>query len=113
MRMRFAAAVGAAMLAAPLAQACDPEELNQHLTAVCEGALGEAARLAEALLPRAGADAGLLRDAVARARYLCVEGDPVTGAAEAARLARLVGRIEARLEETPPIWPRQHTELRR
>jgi hypothetical protein len=111
MRTFAAMIAGAALLAAPASNACDPDELNHHLTAVCEGALGEAARLAEALLPRAGAEAQLLRDALVRARFLCAEGDPVAGAAEAARLARLVGRIEARLADTPPIWPRQLTEL--
>jgi hypothetical protein len=109
-------ALGAAALAAPLlasspARACDPDEINALLTAVCEGALGEAARLAQALLPQAGPDAPLLQDALVRARFLCAEGDPVAGATEAARLSRLVGRIEARLDQAPPIWPRQHTAL--
>jgi hypothetical protein len=113
MRAMMLALLGVATLAAPAARACDAEEMNRHLQAVCDGALGESAELATRLLPRAGADSPALAAALARARLLCAEGDPVAGAAEAARLARLVGRIEARLGDAPPIWAQRQAGLAR
>ncbi|MBR0676570.1 hypothetical protein GXW77_10330, partial [Roseomonas alkaliterrae] len=43
--------------------------------------------------------------ALARATEACATGDPAIGAAEAARIARLAGRIEARAGIADPIWP--------
>lgn len=95
----------AGALAAP-ALACDAEEMNRELTAVCEAALAEpAAPLAGLHGHATEAERALIDRALAAARHACAEGDPVEGAAEAARLARLVGRIEARAGLAPPIWP--------
>ncbi|HEY4250796.1 MAG TPA: hypothetical protein VGM87_06335 [Roseomonas sp.] len=104
---RHAALLAALVLTAPpLARACDPEELNQQLTAVCRAALAPAAAWIGALHARAtAAERGAIDAALGSANEACDTGDPTAGAREAARLARLAGRIEARLGETAPIWP--------
>ncbi|WP_114373642.1 hypothetical protein [Elioraea thermophila] len=106
-RILFGAGVAGAVVAPALA--CDPEEINAQLTRVCEAALAETAPAAEAVLPYATAAERIrLERSLARAREACAIGDPGFGAEEAARLARLVGRIEARAGATPSIW--QHEE---
>jgi hypothetical protein len=102
-----AAALAALLLAAPpLARACDTEAMNAELSAVCRAALAPA--LAWAAAARAGAsaaEAAALDRAITRATESCATGDPAAGAQEAARIARLAGRIEARSGTPEPIWP--------
>jgi hypothetical protein len=50
-------------------------------------------------------EAAALDRAIAVATTACETGDPAAGAQEAARIARLAGRIEARAGNTDPIWP--------
>jgi hypothetical protein len=106
-RLRKSALLAALILAAPpLARACDPEELSRQLTEVCRAALDPAAGWAGSLRDRAsGAERGAIDAALRSAGEACDSGDPTAGAREAVRLARLAGRIEARLGETAPIWP--------
>lgn len=92
--------------APPLARACDPAEMSQQLTAVCRAALDPAAGWIGALRDRATeAERGAIDAALRSAGEACDTGDPTVGARESVRLARLAGRIEARLGETAPIWP--------
>lgn len=90
--------LGAAfLLAPPLARACDPYELNAHLTTVCRAALDPAAAaIAPLRVHASAAEDAAIGVALARAVEACDTGDPALGAAEAVRLARLAGRIEAR-----------------
>ncbi|TQF76869.1 hypothetical protein FK498_15525 [Elioraea sp. Yellowstone] len=97
----------AGAIAAP-AFACDPEEMNAHLTAVCEAALAEPAALLDALRGHATeTERAAITRGLAAAREACAHGDPLIGAREAARLARLAGRLEARAGVAAPIWPAQ------
>jgi hypothetical protein len=93
----LAALAGVGALAARPAGACDPEAMDEHLTAVCDGAL-EPARLAlEAALAHATPEEQLaMQRALTIANATCTTGDPVAGARIAANLARLAGRIEGR-----------------
>jgi len=89
----------------PSAMACDPSALDAELARVCDGALAPARGLVMAVHAEATApEQAAIHAALARAQAACDHGDPVAGAAEAVRLARLAGRIEARLGSTPPIW---------
>jgi hypothetical protein len=105
--IRHAALLAALTLAAPpLARACDPEEMSRQLTAVCRAALDPAAAWVGTLRGRAAeAERSAIDAALRVAGEACGTGDPTAGARESARLARLAGRIEARLGETAPIWP--------
>jgi hypothetical protein len=96
------AVASAAALAAKPAAACDPDAMDAHLTAVCDGAL-EPARLAlEASLPHATpAERMALQRALTLANTTCTTGDPVAGARIAANLARIAGRIEGRAGLAP------------
>ncbi len=95
----------AGAIAAP-AFACDPEEMNSQLTGVCEAALAETAALVDALHGDATeAERAAMARGLATAREACAHGDPLIGAREAARLARLAGRVEARVGIVVPIWP--------
>lgn len=92
--------------APPLARACDTEAMNAELTAVCNAALRPALDWVGGLRAQAtAAESALLDRAIAAASASCDTGDPVAGAREAARIARLAGRIEARTASIPPIWP--------
>ncbi len=105
-RVLISAGLAGALVAPALA--CDPEEMNEQLNAVCWAALAATAPAAEAALPFATAVERIrLERSLARAREACATGDPVFGAEEAARLARLVGRIEARAGGNDPIWQRE------
>ncbi len=91
-----ALAAGAATLARPAA-ACDPDAMDAHLTAVCDGALAPARAALEAALPHATPEERLaLQRALTLANTTCTTGDPVQGARIAANLARIAGRIEGR-----------------
>lgn len=95
--------LAAALLAAPpLARACDPEEMNAHLTQLCRAGLDPAIAWSRAVLPHATAAeaAEIARMAVAGGDA-CDVGDPAAGALAAVQIARLVGKIEARA----PIQP--------
>ncbi len=94
--MRPLLLAAALLLTPPLAaRACDTDVLNAELTRVCRAALDPVLGWLGALTPPAGEG-----DAIARATEAAVEacdtGDPVIGAREAVRLARLAGQIEAR-----------------
>lgn len=79
------------------ARACDPEAMNQEITAICRAALDPAATIARAALPRASAEeAQGIEAAILAAGDACDIGDPLAGARQAVELARLAGRIEAR-----------------
>lgn len=105
-RVLISAGLAGALVAPALA--CDPEEMNEQLNAVCAAALAETVPAAEAILPHAtAAEHTRLERSLARAREACATGDPVFGAQEAARLARLVGRIEARAHVTESIWQQE------
>jgi hypothetical protein len=104
--MRAALLASLLVLAPPLARACDTDYLNSQLTLVCRAALDPALALLHALAPQATAtEASAITRATALAEAACDTGDPEAGAQEAIRLARLAGRIEARLPEPPAIWP--------
>lgn len=105
---RWMVGAGLAGAVAAPALACDPHEMNEQLTAVCEAALAEPAMLLEALGAVAtDAERAAVARGLAVAREACAQGDPVSGAREAARLARLAGRLEARAGIAEPIWPVQ------
>lgn len=107
MRIATAFALGLAVLAP--AQACEPEAMNAELSRVCDGALVPARERISALRGHAsGPEQRAIDAALARAQAACDTGDPVLGAAEAVNLARLAGRIEARIGDATPIW---HAEL--
>lgn len=93
----LAALVGAGTLAAQPAAACDPDAMDVHLTAVCDGALAPARAALAAALPQATAEERMaLQRALTVANATCTTGDPVAGARIAATLARIAGRIEGR-----------------
>lgn len=98
--MRACMMSGAAFLAALSAAsafACDPEEMNQHLTAVCIAALSPAqAAIATVRAQADPAEEAQIASALSRAEMACDSGDPREGVALAILLARLAGRIEAR-----------------
>jgi hypothetical protein len=106
-RIRKAIALATLLVAAPpLARACDTEAMSAELTAVCRAALSPAEVWAGAVRVHASAtEAAALDRALALAREACATGDPAVGALEAARIARLAGRIEARTGAAEPIWP--------
>lgn len=94
------------LAAPPLARACDTEAMNAELTAVCTAALRPALDWAGVVRVQASvAESAALDRAIAAATTSCETGDPVAGAAEAVRIARLAGRIEARAGMNDPIWP--------
>jgi hypothetical protein len=93
----LAALAGAAALTARPAAACDPDAMDAHLTAVCDGALEPARAALAAALPLAtDAERLAMQRALTIANATCTTGDPVAGARIAANLARLAGRIEGR-----------------
>ena len=93
----LAALAGAAALAAKPAAACDPDAMDAHLTAVCDGALAPARAALEAALPHATPEERMaLQRALTVANMTCTTGDPVAGARIAANMARIAGRIEGR-----------------
>ena len=106
--MRISLLAAALVLAPPLARACDTEYLNSQLTLVCRAALDPALALLRNLAPLAtAAETSAIAQATTLAEAACETGDPEAGAQEAIRLARLAGRIEARLPEPPAIWPQR------
>ena len=97
----FAGAAAAALGARPAA-ACDPDALDAHLTAVCDGALAPVRAALETALPHATPEERVvLERALAAADTTCTTGDPVAGARIAAQLARMAGRIEGRAGLAP------------
>jgi hypothetical protein len=106
--MRTSLLAAALVLAPPLARACDTEYLNSQLTLVCRAALDPALALLRDLAPQAtAAETAAIGHATTLAEAACETGDPEVGTQEAIRLARLAGRIEARLPEPPAIWPQR------
>ena len=96
-RSLILAAVGAALAVAGPAGACDPEAMNEQLTAVCDAALRPAEAALEVALPHATvAERALVAHHLAAAREACTTGDPQAGVRTATQLARLAGRIEGR-----------------
>ena len=92
--------------APPLARACDTEAMNAELTAVCTAALRPAMSWATTIRAHAtAAEAAAIERAITTATAACETGDPAAGAAEAVRIARLAGRIEARAGMNDPVWP--------
>jgi hypothetical protein len=98
----FATLAGAAALATRPAIGCDPDAMDAHLTAVCDGAIGYARGAMEAALPHATPEerTGMQR-ALSAAAGVCANGDPVAAARSAANLARMAGRIEGRAGGDP------------
>lgn len=103
----FAAGLALATLAGTTrAGACDLAEFQAAREEVCEAALAEPAAILEVVQTRLGtAEGAEVARRLAMARELCRGDDPLLGAREAARLARLAGRLEARLGLAEPIWP--------
>lgn len=92
-----------AMLLATPAIACDPDEMERAMTEICSAATTGAAEAVEAALPLARAqEAASLQSQLNSLRRICAEGDPAAAARDAARLARVAGRIEARAEQPRP-----------
>lgn len=90
------------LLATP-AIACDPDEMERAMTEICTAATAGAAEAVEAALPLArGDEAASLQAQLTTLRRVCAEGDPALAARDAARLARLAGRIEARADQPRP-----------
>jgi acyl-CoA reductase-like NAD-dependent aldehyde dehydrogenase len=102
---RLSAAALAAAFCLPLpALACDAEEMNRHLNAVCHAALSPARQaIGDVLSHATEAERALIARALSRAEAACDTGDPRDGAAAAALLARLAGRIEARAGLALPL----------
>lgn len=99
-----AAALAAALLLPASGIACDAEEMNRHLNAVCHAALSPARAAIEGVAAHATeAERALIARALARADVACDTGDPRDGAAIAALLSRLAGRIEARAGIAAPL----------
>jgi hypothetical protein len=99
----LAALAGVAAAAFPRpAAACDPDAMDAHLTAVCDGALAPAKAALEAALPYAAPEERVaMQRALTIANATCTTGDPVAGARIAAMLARIAGRIEGRAGLSP------------
>jgi hypothetical protein len=98
----LAALAGVAALAARPAAACEPDAMDAHLTAVCDGALGYARAAVEAALPHATPEERLaMQRSLTLANGVCSTGDPIEGARVAAGLARMAGRIEGRAGGNP------------
>jgi hypothetical protein len=111
--MRALVLAAALMLAPPLAaRACDTAAMNAELTRVCRAALDPVLGWLARLAPEPEEAAALAR-ASAAAAEACDTGDPAAGVLEAARLARLAGRIEARTGDAPPVWPARHAAAER
>ena len=90
------------LLATP-AIACDPDEMERAMTEICTAATSGAAEAVEAALPLARpGEATALQSQLTSLRRICAEGDPALAARDAARLARLAGRIEARADQPRP-----------
>ena len=103
-RTLILAGLCAALAAAGPAGACDPEAMNEQLTAVCSAALRPAEAALEAALPHAtAAERALVERHLAAAREACATGDPEAGARTATQLARLAGRIEGRAGLDGPV----------
>jgi hypothetical protein len=102
----LATLAGAAALVPRPAVGCDPDAMDAHLTAVCDGAIGYARAAVEAALPHATPEerAGMQR-ALSAANGVCSTGDPVAAARSAANLARMAGRIEGRAGGNPLDLP--------
>lgn len=97
---------GAALAATRPARACEPEALDAHLAAVCDGGLAAARAALAAALPQATpAERAALEAMLAEAGGLCGTGDPVEAARQAARIARIAGRIEGRAGTAPLDLP--------
>lgn len=93
----LATLAGLSTLAARPGSACDADTMDEHLTAVCDGALEPARAALEAALVHATPEEKLaMQRALTIANATCTGGDPVAGARIAANLARLAGRIEGR-----------------
>lgn len=91
-----AIAAGAGIAARPAA-ACEPDAMDAHLTAVCNGALAPARTALEAALAHATPEERIaVQRALTVADANCTTGDPLAGARIAANLARVAGRIEGR-----------------
>lgn len=92
-----------ALLLATPAIACDPDEMERAMNEICSGATTGAAEAVEAALPLARpVEAASLQAQLAALQRSCAEGDPAVAARDAARLARLAGRIEARADQPRP-----------
>lgn len=92
-----------ALLLATPAIACDPDEMERAMTEICTAATSGAADAVEAALPLARPDeAAALQSRLTHLQRICAEGDPALAARDAARLARLAGRIEARADQPRP-----------
>ncbi|MBX9752630.1 MAG: hypothetical protein K5Q68_23785 [Roseococcus sp.] len=92
-----------AMLLATPAIACDPDELERAMTEICTAATAGAEEAVEAAQPFARAEERALLDArLTQIRQDCAHGDPAVAAREAARLARVAARIEARADQPRP-----------
>jgi hypothetical protein len=86
--------------------------MQATIAEMCDGAIAEVAAVLASLAPRATeAERTLIGDRLAATRAHCAAGDPAAGI-EASRLARLAGRLEARLGEAPPIWPSREAASR-
>jgi hypothetical protein len=87
-----------------VARACDPEEINALLNAVCTAALRQAAEATASVRGIANAiENATLAEALARARDECAGGNPDAAASLAVRIARLAGRIEGRAGVADPV----------
>jgi hypothetical protein len=96
-RLIHAPALALAALIATPAIACDPEAMNQHLTAVCDAAQRPARDAVQAATPHATeAERAAMAGALTAIAAACDTGDPEIGARQAAALARAAGFIEAR-----------------
>lgn len=86
------------VVAPPLARACDPETMEREITEICRAAVDPAAEIARTVLARATPEeAQRIGAAIIAAGDACDVGDPAAGARQAVEIARLAGRIEARL----------------
>ncbi|MCX7371641.1 MAG: hypothetical protein NTW56_04250 [Alphaproteobacteria bacterium] len=77
--------------------ACDPDAMDQAMSEICAAGVAAAQEAVDAAIPHAiAAEADHLRLALSQAQDICHHGDPALAAAQAARLSRHAGRIEAR-----------------
>ncbi|BBK43129.1 hypothetical protein STVA_31490 [Allostella vacuolata] len=95
---RFLSGLALAILAAigPVsAIACDPETMNEQLAEFCRSPLADLAEMLAQVRQPPGVAAGM-RQRLDEAKLACRDGDYEAGLAQAIRLARDIGRLEAR-----------------
>ncbi len=77
------------------AVACDPDTMNEQLAELCRSPLGELGAMLSTV-KQSSETVAALRQTLEEARAACRDGEFEVGLAKGIRLAREVGRLEAR-----------------